>query len=347
MRYLTTAVVSRALLFALFATVVTAAPTQAQDLKPELAKVRLAVGGKAALFYLPLTVTERLGLFRAQGLDVEISDFPGGARALQALIGGSADVVAGSFEHTIQMQAKNQAITAVTELGRFPGYVLAVLAAKAQNYRSGADLKGMKIGVTAPGSGTHFMVQHYMVRNGLKPADASFVGVGVAASAVAAVQRGEIDAIVNVDPMISLLESQGLIKVVADTRTPEGTRAVFGGPYPAAVLYAPKAFIDKNPRTTQALATALVRGLQWMAGHSAEEIAGVMPDEYALGNRPLYVQAIKNSLPMYSPDGRFTRAAAETALTVLKAFDADVANARIDTGATYTDVFVDKALSGR
>src|SRR6185436_2275391 len=119
----------------------------------------------------------------------------------------------------------------------------------------------------------------------------------------------------NVDPMISLLESQGAIKVVADTRTPEGTRAVFGGPYPAAVLYAPKAFIDKNPRTTQALATALVRGLQWMAGHTAEEIAGVMPDE--------------------------------NALTVLKAFDADVANARIDTGATYTDAFVDTAPSGR
>jgi len=333
----------RRVAIAVIAVVSAALPARGQELKPELAKVRLAVGGKPALFYLPLTVTERLGLFRAQGLDVEISDFPGGARALQALIGGSADVVTGSFEHTIQMQAKNQPITAVVELGRFPGYVLAVLAAKAQGYRGPQDLKGMKIGVTAPGSGTHFMVQHFMVRNGLKPTDASFVGIGASASAVAAVQRGEIDAIVNVDPMISLLESQGLIKVVADTRTPEGTRQVFGGPYPAAVLYAPKGFIDKNPNTALALVTAMVRGLKWIASHSAEEIAGVMPDEYALGNKPLYVQSIKNSLPMYSPDGRFTRDAAETALTVLKAFDPDVAAARIDIAATYTDTFVNKA----
>jgi NitT/TauT family transport system substrate-binding protein len=306
-------------------------------------KLRLAVGGKPALFYLPLTVTERLGYFREAGFDLEISDFPGGARALQALIGGSADVVTGSFEHTIQMQAKSQPIRAVVQLGQFPGYVLAVLAAKAQRYRSPADLKGMKIGITAPGSGTHLMVQHFMVRNGLASTDASFVGVGASASAVAAVQRGEIDAIVNVDPVISLLESQGLIKVVADTRTLEGTRQVFGGLYPAAVLYAGEPFIAKNPRTVQALANALVRGLRWIATHSAEEIAGVMPEDYALGNKPLYIQSIRNSLPMYSRDGRFSREAAETAATVLKTFDPDVARATIDIGATYTDAFADKA----
>jgi NitT/TauT family transport system substrate-binding protein len=263
----------------------TPVPAIAQQTNPEMPKLRLAVGGKPALFYLPLTVTERLGYFRDQGLDIEISDFPGGARALQALIGGSADVVTGSFEHTIQMQAKSQQIKAVMQLGQFPGCVLAVLAAKAQRYRRPADLKGMKIGITAPGSGTHLMVQHFMVRNGLAATDASFVGVGASASAVAAVQRGEIDAIVNVDPMISLLESQGLIKIVADTRTLDGTRQVFGGLYPAAVLYAGEPFIAKNPRTVQALANALVRGLKWIATHSAEEIASVMPEDYALGKQ--------------------------------------------------------------
>src|SRR5262249_28105286 len=203
-------------------------------------------------------------------------------------IGGSADVVTGAYDHTIQMQAKNQRIVAVVQLGQFPGYVLGVLTGKARDYRSPADLKGMKIGVTAPGSRTHFMVQDLMVQHGLKRDDGSVVGVG--GSAVAAVQRGEIDGIVNVDPVISLLESQGLIKVVADTRTLAGTRDVFGGPYPAAVLYAAQAFIDGNPRTVQALVNALVRGLKWIASHPAEEIAGVMPEDYALGNKPLYAR---------------------------------------------------------
>jgi len=320
-----------------------AAPqARAQD-APELSRIRLAVGGKPALFYLPLTVVERLGLFRQQGLDVEISDFPGGARALQALIGGSADVVTGSFDHTIQMQAKNQPVVGLVQLGRFPGYVLGVVASKAQSYREPRDLKGMKIGVTAPGSSTQFMVQYFMVRNGLKADDASFVGVGASASAVAAARRGDIDAIVNVDPVIGLLESQNLIRVIADTRTEEGTRQIFGGVYPAATLSAAPAFIEKNPRTVQALATAFVRGLRWMASHSAEEIAGLMPEEYALGDKALYLRSIRSSLPMYSPDGRFSREGAETAYKVLKEFDAEIRNARIDIAATYTERFIEGA----
>ena len=319
-----------------------ATPAAAQE-KPELAKVRLAVGGQAALYYLPLVVTQRLGLFREAGVEVDISDFAGGSRALQALVGGSADVVTGAFDHTIQMQAKNQPVVALVELGQFPGFVLALLNTKAAAYRSPADLKGMKIGVTAPGSSTHFMALQLMAKSGLKPDDASFLGVGATTTAVAAVKRGEIDAIVNTDPAVALLQREGLIKIVADTRTRDGTREVYGGIYPAAVMYASPAFIDKNPHTVQALVNAFVRGLAFMRSHSPEEVAAVVPEEYALGDKPLYVQAIKNSLPMFSPDGRFAREGAETAYSVLKAFDPDVRNAKIDLAATYTDRFVEKA----
>ena len=319
-----------------------ATPAAGQE-KPELAKVRLAVGGQAALYYLPLVVTQRLGLFREAGVEVDISDFAGGSRALQALVGGSADVVTGAFDHTIQMQAKNQPVVALVELGQFPGFVLALLNAKAAAYRSPADLKGMKIGVTAPGSSTHFMALQLMAKSGLKPDDASFLGVGATTTAVAAVKRGEIDAIVNTDPAVALLQREGLIKIVADTRTRDGTREVYGGIYPAAVMYASPAFIDKNPHTVQALVNAFVRGLAFMRSHSPEEVAAVVPEEYALGDKPLYVQAIKNSLPMFSPDGRFAREGAETAYSVLKAFDPDVRNAKIDLAATYTDRFVEKA----
>ena len=323
-----------------------ATPALAQD-KPELAKVRLAVGGQAALYYLPLVVTDRLGLFQDAGVGVEISDFAGGSRSLQALVGGSADVVAGAFDHTIQMQAKNQPVVAVVELGQFPGFVLALLNARAGAYHSPADLKGMKIGVTAPGSSTHFMALQLMAKSGLKPDDASFLGVGATATAVAAVKRGEIDAIVNTDPAVALLQREGLIKIVADTRTRDGTREVYGGIYPAAVMYATPAFIDKNPRTIQALVNAYVRGLAFIQSHSPEEIAAVVPDDYALGDKPLYIQAIKNSLPMYSPDGRFSNEGAETAYRVLKAFDPAVRDAKIDLGTTYTDRFVEQAHTAK
>jgi NitT/TauT family transport system substrate-binding protein len=309
-------------------------------------KVRLAVGGQNALYYLPLTVTDRLGYFKDEGLDVEISDLAGGAKALQALIGGSADVVTGAFDHTIQMQAKGQTITAVVQLGRFPGFVVAKVGPSAAWFNGPADFKGMKIGVTAPGSSTHFMVLHMMAQAGLKPDDASFVGVGAGPTAVAAAKRGEIDALVNVDPVITLLQSENAIRqVVADTRTMEGTQAVYGGPYPAAVLYLSPAYAERNPKTVQALTNAFVRGLKWVASHPAEEIAKAMPEEYALGNMALFVRSIRSSIPMYSPDGRFSPGSAETALKVLREFDDNVRSANIDLKKTTTNQFLDKVAA--
>jgi len=142
----------------------------------EKRQVTLGVGGKTALYYLPLTICERLGYFKEQGLDVTINDFRGGAQSLQALVGGSVDVVTGAYEHTIRMQAKGQDITAVIELGRFPGIAVGLRTARAQSYKSAADLKGAKIGVTAPGSSTHFFVMYLMSKAGLAPSDASYIG---------------------------------------------------------------------------------------------------------------------------------------------------------------------------
>src|SRR5260370_15948035 len=140
----------------------------------------------------------------------------------------------------------------------------------------------MKIGVTAPGSSTDFMAAYMMLRSGLKPDDASFVGVGVSSTAVAAARRAEIDALVSSDPMVSLMQDEGLIRIVADTRTAEGTQTVYGGPYPAGVLYATPAFFEKNPRTAQAMVGAFLRGLKWIATHSAPGIAQLIPQGLTL-----------------------------------------------------------------
>ena len=322
-----------------------AQPAAAQNAKPEKPSLKMSVGGKSLLVYLPLTIAERLGYFKDEGLDIEISDFQGGAKSLQALIGGSVDVTTGFYEHTIQMQAKHQPLVAVVEIGVSPAIVLAVTKAKAASYKGPQDLKGMKIGVTAPGSATNFIVNYILQQNGMKPEDVSFIGVGGGASAVAAVKHGDIDAISNIDPVISQLESTGDIKVVADTRTPEGTKAVYGGPYPAAVLYMPPEFAKQNPNTTQALVNAYVRTLKWIQENPAEKIADAMPPEYALGNKELYFEAIRHSIPTFSKDGRLTKSSGENAYRVLSAFDPSVAAAKIDVDATMDERFVDKALS--
>lgn len=322
-------------------------PAGAADGRPEKPSLRIAVGGRSALFYLPLTVTERLGYFSDAGLDVEIVDLSSGARTLLAVVSGTADVGTGTFDHAIQMQAKQQPVVAVVETGRYPGLVMGVIVAKASRFREPRDLKGMVIGVTGLGSSTHFMAGHIMISHGLNPdTDASFVAIGTTATAVAAARRGELDAIVTSDPMASLMTHEKLITVVADTRTADGTAAVYGGPCPGGVVYATPAFIRDHPATTQAVVDAFVRGLRWIAGHSPEEIAALMPPDYDMGNRAIYVDAIAASKPMYSPDGRILPGAAETAYAVLKEFNPAVASARIDLTKTYTDAFVARPPAG-
>src|SRR5919106_3663756 len=102
---------------------------------PEKKSITLAVGGKNLFYYLPLTIAERKGYFKSEGLDVEIVDFPGGAKALQAMVGGSADIVSGAYEHTINMHARGQPIVAIALQGRYNGIVFGVSKAKAAQYK--------------------------------------------------------------------------------------------------------------------------------------------------------------------------------------------------------------------
>ena len=320
------------------AAVLAAGPALAQG-APEKASVNLGVGGKPLLYYLPLTVAEKKGFFKEEGLDVAINDFGGGAKSLQALVGGSVDVVTGAYEHTIRMQAKGQDIVAVAELGRYPGIVIAVHKSKADQIKSAADLKGMKIGVTAPGSSTMLTAQYAMVKAGLKPTDAAFIGVGGGASAVAAMKKGETDAIAHLDPVISKLESDGDIKVLIDTRTEAGSKALWGGSNPAAVLYMKRDFVEKNPNTTQRLTNALVKALKWLATAKPEDVAAVVPEEYHLGDKQLYMEAVKKSLEGYSRDGVASEAGMQSVLATLQALDPELSSAKIDLAKTFDPKF--------
>ena len=309
----------------------------------EKKQLTLGVGGKSALYYLPLTICERLGYFKEQGLDVTIEDFRGGAQSLQALVGGSVDVVTGAYEHTIRMQAKGQDIRAVIELGRFPGIAVGLRKDRAPAYKSAADLKGTKIGVTAPGSSTHFFVMYLMSKAGLAPADASYIGVGAAASAVAAMKKGEIDALSNVDPMITRLEQDGDIKIIADSRTEEGTRAIFGGSNPAAVLYLKHQFAQSNPNTVQALVNAFYKTLKWLEKATPDEIAATVPEEYFLGDKALYLAAVKANKQVYSLTGLVAPAGMQSSADMLTAFDPELKAAKVDLSRTFEDRFVRKA----
>ena len=318
-------------------------PDWAQAQALEKSKVTVAVGGKNLLYYLPLTIAEQLGYFKAEGLDVTIVDFAGGSRALQAVVGGSADVVSGAFEHTVNMQFKGQRMRAFVLQGAAPQIVLGINPKTMAGFKTLADLKGKKVGVTAPGSSTNVMLNFVLAKAGLKPSDVSVIGVGAGNGAVAAMRSGQIDAMSNLDPVITLLQRSGDLKIISDTRVVAESEKVFGGPMPAACLYAMQSFINSNPNTTQALANAIVRADKWIQKAGAADIIKTVPESFLMGDRAVYIDAFLAAKGALSPDGMIPEKGAQTAFRALASVDEQLAAAKLDLNAVYTNDFVKKA----
>jgi NitT/TauT family transport system substrate-binding protein len=314
---------------------------------PEKKKITIAVGGKNLFYYLPLSVAERKGYFKDEGLEVEIPDFAGGAKALQALVGGSADMVSGAYEHTINMAAKKQPIKAVVLQAKYSSIVLLLPKDKAAKYKGPADLKGLKVGVSAPGSSTNMFVNNILAKGGFKPTDIAVVGVGTGSGAFAAMEKGEIDAISNLDPVITQLEATGKYAAVADSRTEKGMNEIYGGDYHASVIYITDEYIKKNPNTVQAVVNAIVRANRWIAKATPQEIVDLMPDAYKAGNPSLYKQGLLKNMIGFSEDGQMSMKAAQNVYKVLKQFEPSViaAGDSIKLERTFDNTFARKAAA--
>src|SRR3954452_7878923 len=280
----------------------------AQTPKLEKPRIALSVGGSVSqMNKIAYFVALNKKYFEQEGLTLDPTNFASGTAALQNLIGGNADVVEGSFEHTLRMQTKGQHLMCIAVFGRYPANVLVVRKSETGKIKTVADLKGKKIGISAPGASTHNFVAGLLERAGVSYKDASYVSVGTGLSAVAAMKSGnELDAIVNLDPAINAMVDGGLGEVRADSRTEEGTKAAFGGPYLADCLYAKIDFVKANPNTAQAIANAAVHAMQWLKTAAIDDIIRSLPAEYYQADEKLYRKSLEKNLAAFQWDGIVT-----------------------------------------
>ena len=332
----------RRILVRLAATLLALVPMQ--GLAAAQSKVTIAVGGGACLCYLPTVLARQLGEYDKAGLTVELVDVKGGSDALRAVLGGSADVVSGYFDHCVNLAAKKQELQAFVVYDRYPGLVLVVSPMHSAEIASIKDLAGKKVGVTAPGSSTDFFLKYLLRKNGLDPANTSVIGVGVGVTAIAAMEQGQIDAAVMLDPSVSVLQANHPdLRLLSDTRTQKDTLDVFGGEYPGGALYSTTAWIASHDQEVQALTHAILNTLAWIYSHSPEDIMAKMPPEMVGKNQALYLAALRNTIPMFSETGKMDPKGAEAVLAVFSLSSPEVAKANIDVSKTYTNRFVEQA----
>ena len=317
----------------------TAAPTKAAP-----TKVSIMVGGLNKQIYLPNKLTEALGYFKDQNLEVDLIDEPSGKDTTVEVVAGNVDFGSGSYDHTIDIAAAGKSITMVTLLLQEPGEFVMVSKQKADTVKSPKDWKGLSLGVTSIGSGTHTLMRAMVLKAGLQLSDVNFVAAGAGDTFIAAMKQGKIDVGITTQPTVLRMQKTGDGQLHVDLSKIDTTRAALGGDYPFISVFAKADYIAKNKDTTQRVVNAYVKTLKWIATHSPLEIAEKLPADYYGGDKDGYVQALKDSMGMFSPDGKMPKGAPEFELSLLAKFNENVQkNPNVNLSTTYTDEFVNAA----
>ena len=302
-------------------------------------KVVIIVGGYEKQIYLPAKLAQSLGYFAAEGLDVELLNEGSGVDAENEMLAGAVQGVVGFYDHCVDLQTKGKFVQSVVQFSQAPGEV-ELISSKHPELKTMADLRGKSLGVTGLGSSTNFLSQYLMVKAGVPLGEFSTIPVGAGTTFIAAMTQDKIQAGMTTEPTITRLLQTGQARVLVDMRSLEKTKQALGGPYPAASLYMPTDWVQKNKPTVQKLANAFVKTLKFINTHTAAEIAERMPKDFYAGDKPGYILALTDGKGMFTPDGVMPAGGPETVLAVLSAFSKNVKGKTVDLSKTYTTEFV-------
>lgn len=305
--------------------------------------IHVATGGIALFNYVPMVLAEQIGAFKKEGLKVEISDFQGGQRSIEALVGGSVDVAIATYENAPLLQAKGVTIVTTALLNRSIGAVLAVSNAKAAQIKGPADVKGLTFGVSSVGSATQRLLNLYLAKGGLKPDDVAAVTLGGGAGALAVIKSGRVDGFVHSEPVVSQALKDGAFKVLVDGRTEEGMKFLYGGYIAATVALTTPSYIEKKPRVLQKFTNAMAATLKWFHSASPEEIMAKVPAQYVGPDPKLYRDAIALQIPIFSADAVLHRDELERTVASMRNEGQLKPDQKIDLDKTYNATFAQTA----
>jgi NitT/TauT family transport system substrate-binding protein len=312
------------------------APVQTVSLK-------IMVGGLNKQIYLPNMLTQQLGYFADQKLDVSLVDEGSGQASEDEVIAGNVDAGSGAYVHPVVLNALGKKVETICQFGIAPGEAEVIDARKAGSIHSSSDLQGKNLGVTELGSGTHTLTLAILGKAGIDPTREHFIPVGAGNTFIAGIDQQKIDAGMTTEPTISRLTTSGKGQVLVDLRTPESTRAALGGDYPFIGIFAKNDWVDSHKDVAQRLVNAYVKTLKFIHSHSAAEIADKMPREYYAGDKDLYVTALKNQLSIFGTDCKMPAGGPETVLKIQQNYVPSFSGKTSNLSETYTNQFADKA----
>ena len=227
-----------------------------------------------SIFYAPQYAAIELGYFEDEGLDLTLVNGAGADKVMTALISGDADIGFMGSEASIYVYQQGSDDYAVNfaQLTQRAGNFL--VGREAQDNFTWADLKGKKVLGGRAGGMPEMVFEYILKKNGIDPAadltiDQS-INFGLTA---AAFTSNAADYTVEFEPFATGLEKEGNGHVIASL-------GVHSGYVPYTAYSVKKSYLEKNPETIQKFTNAILKGLEYVNTHSAEEIAKVIQPQF-------------------------------------------------------------------
>ena len=304
--------------------------------------LKIMVGGLNKQIYLPNMLTQQLGYFKAENLNVTLIDEGSGQASEDEVVAGNVDAGSGAYTHPMVLNTQGKKIETICQFGIAPGEA-EVVATSASGISGPKDLSGKNLGVTDLGSGTHVLTQAILGTAGVDPNSAHYLAVGAGDTFIAAIDQKRIVAGMTTYPTISRLVNSGKGKILVSLLTPQDTEKALGGDYPFIGIFAKNDWVNSNKDVAQRLVNAYVKTLKWMHSHSASEIADKMPPDYYAGDKASYVSDLQSQLAIFGTDCKMPAGGAETVQKIQQQFVASYKGKSANLSETYTNDFADKA----
>jgi NitT/TauT family transport system substrate-binding protein len=300
-------------------------------------RVAIAVPGPGNLLFLPITLASKLGMDKAEGIELDIRYLSGGPQAYRELSERNTDFGAGGLAALALQRLNGKPLVSIVPTTRVPAYTLLVRSALKGQIKTIADLAGKVVGVKGfvPGgrSTSQLFTEYVLLSQGIQPDMVNYVSVGQSYDTQrAALVSNAVDAVMGDEPFATRLVQESVAFVLADYHDPETTRKQMGGLFLNGNIATRDDVVANRPELVEKMVKTLVRTLVWINKHSAEEMVEALALDDLLDSKWL-VEVLKARKNIYSVDGRISASQVASVTRFLRATEMTPAAQAFDVRA--------------
>lgn len=296
-----------------------------------------------SLAFTPIYIASSQGFFEEQGLTIEQIDTGGGGPDLQAMLAGDAEFNAGAGTYQIDAFREGQDVRTVYNFmdHNIVNIVISHEAAEAAGVDADSPidekiqaLEGLTIGATRPGALTFHIARQTLREGGLDPdEDAEVVGAGAGPELIAALAQGQVDAIVQSEPVMLQAEAEGHGIHFINHAVGEVEGMV---PFSMENIFTTGEYLEENPGCVQRFVNAIHEANQWIIDEDTETVTEALAADFAEIDEDVLSRAVEMIQAASNETGELDPAAVEVTLETVGEEEITVD----DIMGQYTDEFI-------